>query len=203
MRPTSAVIGLLCALPVWSACGGAAPARSDPPASPAGYRVVSDAADGYRVAVPAGWQQLQLDAPDVSAAVARLLAQNPQLASEIGTNATALVRAGVHFFAVGPDGSDVNVVVRPAADVGPAGLDGLLPGLQAQLTTAGGTLLAHDDQSVAGVATLHLRLSLNLNGRAVMSDQYYLVARSRLFVVTVRAPQAVVAAITGSLRFAG
>ena len=180
MRAISAVLGLLCALPVGlAACGGAAPARSDPPASPAGYRVVADAADGYRVAVPAGWQQLQLDATDVWAAVARLLAQNPQLASEIGTNAAALMRAGVHFFAVGPDGSDVNVVVRPATDVGPAGLDGLLPGLAAQLATAEGTLLAHDDQTIAGVATLHLRLSLNVNGRAVTSDQYYLVARSR------------------------
>jgi hypothetical protein len=86
--------------------------------------------------------------------------------------------------------------------VGPAGLDGLLPGLAAQLATAGGTLLAHDDETIAGVATLHLRLSLNVNGRAVTSDQYYLVAQSRLFVVTIRAPQAVVAAIRGSLRFA-
>jgi hypothetical protein len=197
-------MGLL-AVVVTAACGSHGASVGPPPATstPAGYQARFDPVNGFAIAVPAGWQQLDLDAPNVTAAVARLLAQNPQLASLIGPNAEALVRAGVHFFAVGADGSDVNVVIRPAGSATGNRLDDLLPSLRSQLDAAGGTLLSHGDETLNGTPALHLALTLPLGGHPVTSDQYYLVDLGRMFVVTIRAPRAVVTAMATSVRFTG
>jgi hypothetical protein len=169
-------------------------------AAPAGYRQLVDRVNGYEISVPDGWQQLDVGSQSVATAVAHMLAQNPQLASRIGTDASGLMRAGVHFLALGPDGSDVNVVIRAASAL-PGGLDGLLPGLRDQLTAAGGSLRSSDDESIHGTPALHLTITLQLGGRPVTSDQYYLVDSDRMFVITIRAPAATGATIVGTLRF--
>lgn len=170
------------------------------PVTPAGYRQLVDRVNGYEISVPDGWQQLDVGSPRVATAVANILAQNPQLASRIGTDAPGLMRAGVHFLALGPAGADVNVVIRAASPL-PGGLDGLLPGLRDQLTAAGGLLRSFADESIHGTPALHLVITLQLGGRPVTSDQYYLVDGGRMFVITIRASAATVKTIMGTLRY--
>ena len=169
----------------------------------AAYAAFRDAPDGFSVSVPSTWQRLDLTAPDVNATVDQMLAQNPEVAAQVGS-AQNLIQAGVRFLAVAPGGAtDANVVVRPAPVLAGGRIDSLLSGVTSSVAAAGGSVVAHPDLTVAGVAVLHITASLPVGGRAVTTEQFYLVRAGPLYVLTVRAPADVVAAVVASLRLSG
>jgi hypothetical protein len=187
---------------VGAGCGGGS-GHHPAAAGSADNQEFVDQTAGFQLALPAGWQELNLDSPGVQASVSRVLAQDPQLAAAVGTSAADLQRAGVHLLALGPGRADANVVIRPDPPGGTAGVGGLLPALQPEMASAGGTILNHSIITVAGQPALHLTVSFTGGGQPYTSDQYYLVHAGQLIVLTVRAGPGVAGAIAVSLRLLG
>jgi len=184
------------------ACGDdkAAPTTT----APDGYTVMSDAKEGFAIAVPSDWTRIPLSnspaAFDKDANSLRLA--NPKLAS-ILNQARVLGQSGGKFMAVTPDGTgNVNLTAdKPKEKT----LQEIVAASVAGLTNLGATNIAQEPATLAGKPAMKLtfRLPVETDAGTIPTDEvrYYLLEGVKAFILTVAAaPADVAAAVASSLR---
>lgn len=183
--PAAAVAVLLLLLLV-AGCGGdpKAPAVTPPP----GYKVQSDAKDGFALAVPADWTPVPLsentDVFNKNANALRLA--NPKLAS-ILNKGRVLGQAGGKFMAVTPDGvGDANLTVdKPKEKT----IDQIVTNSVAGLTNLGATNVVQEPATLAGKPAIKVtfRLPVDTDAGTVPTDevQHYLLKGAKAYILTV------------------
>ena len=195
-----AALCLLALAPV--ACGGdqKAPATT----APAGYTVMSSAKEGFALAVPADWTAIPLsnDPAVFDKDANRLRSANPELAS-ILNQARVLGQSGGKFMAVTPDGTgSVNLTSdKPKEKT----LEEIVRNSIAGLENVGATNIRQEPSTVNGKPSVRLtfRLPVETDAGTIPTEeiQYYLLEDKKVFILTVAAaPADVAAAIASSLR---
>jgi len=185
-----------------AACGGdpAAPSTTAPP----GFTVMSDAKEGFALAVPSDWTAIpltpKLDDFDRKANALRLA--NPKLASII-VQARVLGQSGGKFMAVTPDGTgNANLTSdKPKEKT----LQEVVANSIAGLKNLDASDVAQEPTTLAGrpAAKVTFRLPVDTDAGRVTTDevQHYLLKNGKAYILTVSATSPdVAAAIAASLR---
>ena len=187
-----------------SACGGekAAPTTT----APDGFTVMSDAKEGFALAVPSDWTRVPLSNKpatfDKEANALRLA--NPRLAS-ILNQARVLGKSGGKFKAVRPDGNaSVNLTVDKPKE---KSIQEIVANSIAALENPeiGATNLTQEPATLAGKPAIKVsfRLPVITDAGTIPTDevQYYLLDDKKAYILTVAAaPAEVASAIAASLR---
>jgi len=197
----AAVVALVTALSL-VACG------SDPVAptttAPDGYTVMSDAKEGFALAVPSDWTRIPLDEdPDAFNKTANeLRLANPKLAS-ILNQARVLGRSGGKFMAVRPDGeASVNLTVdKPQEKTLEEIVRNSITGLQ----NFEATNIQQENTTLDGKPAIKLsfRLPVETDAGLVPTDetQHYLLENSKAYILSMLAtPPDVASAVLSSFR---
>ena len=184
------------------ACGGekAAPTTT----APEGFTVMSDAKEGFALAVPSNWTRIPLtNSPaefDKEANALRLA--NPKLAS-ILNQARVLGQSGGKFMAVTPDGgASVNLTVdKPREKT----LEEIVRNSIAGLTNFGATNIAQQPATLAGKPAVKVtfRLPVDTDAGVVQTDetQHYLLDDKKAYILSALAtPPQVTEAVAASFR---
>lgn len=196
-------IATLCLLAVaLVACGGdkAAPTTT----APAGFTVMSDAKEGFALAVPSDWTAIPLrNSPaEFDQEANRLRAANPKLAS-ILNQARVLGQSGGKFMAVTPDGTgSVNLTAdKPKEKT----LEEIVRSSVVALEEVGATNIRREPSTLDGKPSVKvsLRVPVTTDAGVIPTDevQHYLLEGGKAFILTVAAaPDEVGNAIAASLR---
>jgi hypothetical protein len=184
------------------ACG------SDPTAptttAPDGFTVMSDAKNGYALAVPSDWTRIPLNPnPDIFNKDANALRlANPKLAS-ILNQARVLGQSGGVFMAVTPDGTgNVNLTAdKPKEKTVEEIVNNTITGLK----NFEATDVAQEATTLAGKPAVKLtfRLPVDTDAGRVTTDvvQYHLLQHKKAYILSVSAvPPTVGGAIAQSVR---
>jgi hypothetical protein len=172
--------------------------------APDGFTVVSDAKEGYAVAVPADWTRIPLSNNpavfDKDANALRLA--NPKLAS-ILNQARVLGQSGGKFMAVTPDGTgSANLTVdKPKEKT----LDEIVRNSVAALQNLQATNIAQEPTTLSGKPAVKVtfRLPVDTDAGRIPTDevQHYLLDGKKAYILSVLAtPAPVASAIASSLR---
>jgi len=114
-RPQSwRLLAVALVLMALASCGGPAPTatRVPPTATPqptptppvatptleAGWVLYEKPADGFAIALPPTWRQIDMDPQTLGASLDAIKAQNPELAPQLEGQARSLLEAGIKFF---------------------------------------------------------------------------------------------------------
>ena len=168
------------------ACGGTPPAPKT--TAPAGYTVVSDAENGFAVAVPADWQRIPMstDLEVFDRNANRIRLANPKLASAI---VLARVIAGSSGKMMAVDQEGVNSVNLTVADAQEETLDELAGKVLAKLRQDGATDLREERVPVAGGPGIKLRFTFPVEidaGKVPTEEiQYYAIRDGKTYILTV------------------
>ncbi len=184
------------------ACGGdkAAPTTT----APDGFTVMSDAKEGFALAVPSDWTRipLTLNPADFDRDANALRRANPKLAS-ILNQARVLGQSGGKFMAVTPDGTgNVNLTVdKPKEKT----IEEIVRLSIAGLENLEATNIRQEPATLAGKPAVRLtfRLPVETDAGRIPTDevQYYLLEDGKAYILTVAAvPPQVASAIADSLR---
>ncbi len=186
------------------ACGGdkAAPATT----APDGFTVMSDAKEGFALAVPSDWTAIPLsnNPAQFDQDANRLRAANPKLAS-ILNQARVLGQSGGKFMAVTPDGAgSVNLTVDKPKE---KSVQEIVANSRAALESPeiGATNVVEEPSTLAGKPAVKLtfRIPVVTDAGTIPTDevQYYLLEDKKAYILTVSAaPPEVGSAIAASLR---
>ncbi len=185
------------------ACGGgdkAAPATT----APDGYKVESDAKEGFALAVPADWTRipLSINPADFDKDANALRLANPKLAS-ILNQARVLGQSGGKFMAVAPDGvASVNLTAdkpkeKTVEEIVTASVEGL--------KNFEATNIVQEPATLAGKrairVTFKLPVDTDTGPKPTDEVQHYLLDDGKAFILTIAAAAGPVAeAIASSLR---
>lgn len=171
--------------------------------APRGYTVMSNAKDGFALAVPSDWTPIPLnnntDVFNKNANTLRLA--NPKLAS-ILNKARVLGQAGGKFMAVTPDGvGDVNLTVdKPKEKT----VDQIVTNSIAGLKGLDATNVAQEPSTLSGKPAIKVTFRLPVDtdaGRVTLDEvQHYLLQSGKAYILTVGVAPEVSAAIATSLR---
>lgn len=185
-----------------AACGDdpVAPTTTAPP----GFTVMSDAKEGFALAVPSDWTRIPLSQnPDVfnkSANALRL--ENPKLAS-ILNQARLLGQSGGTFMAVNAEGtSSINLTVdKPKEKT----LDEVVQASIGGLTRVGATNVKQEPATVSGnpAVKLSFRLPVETDAGTVQTEeiQHYLLAHKKAYIISMLAiPNDVAGAVITSFK---
>ena len=185
------------------ACGGgdkAAPTTT----APEGFTVMSDAKEGFAVAVPSDWTRvpLRVNPADFDKDANELRRANPKLAS-ILNQARVLGQSGGKFMAVAPDGvANVNLTAdKPKEKTVEEIVTNSIEGLKSFEAEN----FAQEPATLAGKPAVRLsfRLPVDTDEGRIPTDevQYYLLEDGTAYILTVAAaPPQVASAIASSLR---
>ena len=184
------------------ACGGdkGAPTTT----APDGFTVMSDAKEGFALAVPSDWTAIPLsnNPAEFDQDANRLRAQNPKLAS-ILNQARVLGQSGGTFMAVAPDGmGSVNLTAdKPKEKT----LAEIVSASVAALEGIGATNITQEPSTLDGKPSVKvsLRVPVQTDAGVIPTEevQQYLLEDGKAFILTVAAAPAPVAnAIAASLR---
>lgn len=185
-----------------AACGGEQSAPST--TAPDGFSVMSNAKEGFALAVPSDWTAIPLSLnPAVFDKDAnRLRLANPKLAS-ILNQARILGQSGGKFMAVTPDGTgSVNLTSDTPKE---KTLDEIVRSSTARLESEGGTNLKQEPSTLGGspAVKVSFRFPVETDAGTVPTDeiQYYMLKDKKAFILTfAAAPADVASAIASSLR---
>jgi hypothetical protein len=172
--------------------------------APDGFTVMSDAKEGYAVAVPSDWTRIPLSInPDVFNKDANALRlANPKLAS-ILNQARILGQSGGKFMAVNPDGTgSTNLTVDKPKE---KSLEEIVRNSVAALQNLEATNIAQEAATLAGKPAVKVtfRLPVDTDAGRVATDeiQHYLLDGKKAYILSVLAtPPPVASAIAASLR---
>ena len=184
------------------ACGGdkAAPTTT----APEGFTVMSDAKEGFAVAVPSDWVRIPLkpNPADFDTDANELRRQNPKLAS-ILYQARVLGQSGGKFMAVAPDGvANVNLTAdKPKEKT----VDEIVTNSIEGLKSFEASNFAQEQATLSGKPAVRLsfRLPVDTDAGRIPTDeiQHYLLEDEKAYILTVAAAAPPVAsAIAGSLK---
>jgi hypothetical protein len=172
--------------------------------APAGYTIMSDAKEGFALAVPSDWTRIPLSLnPDVFNKNANALRlANPKLAS-ILNQARVLGQSGGKFMAVTPDGTgSTNLTAdKPKEKTVEEIVNNTITGLK----NFEATDVAQEATTLAGKPAVKLtfRLPVDTDAGRVTTDvvQYHLLQHKKAYILSVSAvPPTVGGAIAQSLR---
>ena len=200
-RGAAAVVALVSAL-FLVACG------DDPVAptttAPDGYTVMSDAKEGFALAVPSDWTRIPLsEDPDTfNKSANELRLANPKLAS-ILNQARVLGRSGGKFMAVRPDGeASVNLTVdKPEEET----LEEIVRNSIVGLQNFQASNIQQENTTLDGKPAIKLsfRLPVETDAGLVPTDetQHYLLENSKAYILSMLAtPPDVASAMLSSFR---
>ncbi|HEX2047876.1 MAG TPA: hypothetical protein VHF27_08930 [Acidimicrobiales bacterium] len=183
-RAAAAAVSLVLVLAL-AACSGdeAAPTTT----APEGYTVMSDAKEGFALAVPSNWTRIPLsENPDQFNQDANALRlANPKLAS-ILNQARALTRSGGKFMAVDPEGTrSINLTVDdPEED----SLEEIVRNSITALTNVSATNIREEPGMLDGkrAAKVTFRVPLETDAGIVDTDetQYYLLENGKAYILS-------------------
>lgn len=172
--------------------------------APPGFTVMSDAKEGFALAVPSDWTPIPLsNNPDTFNKNANALRlQNPRLAS-ILNQARVLGQSGGKFMAVTQDGTgSINLTVdKPKEKT----LEEIVKNSITGLTEFGATGIAQQTATVDGKPAIKLtfRLPVQTDAGTVQTDetQYYLLENKKAYILSMLAtPPNVADAVLSSFR---
>ncbi|MGH9126234.1 MAG: PsbP-related protein [Acidimicrobiales bacterium] len=176
--------------PSTTTAGAGATGTSVPPASlPAGYTNYVDAGDGFSIAVPTTWQQVNTASADAAAKLKQIVTKYPDLSSAYSDLPT-LVQTDVHFVAVddaatGSDAGNLNVVVRSEPGITDSDLAQLLPALKSDLAQSSITVSSSTTVTLGGHQVLENVLSIPVKNSGVNRElQYVIGADNNLYLIT-------------------
>ena len=185
-----------------AACGGDKEAPTT--TAPEGFTVMSDAKEGFAVAVPSDWVRIPLkpNPADFDKDANELRRQNPKLAS-ILNQARVLGQSGGKFMAVAPDGvANVNLTAdKPKEKT----VDEIVTNSIEGLKSFEASNFAQEQVTLSGEPAVRLSFRLPCDtaaGRSPTDEiQYYLLEDEKAYILTVAAaPAPVASAIAGSLK---
>jgi hypothetical protein len=172
--------------------------------APSGFTVMSDAKEGFALAVPSDWTRIPLSAnPDTFNKDANALRlANPKLAS-ILNQARVLGQSGGKFMAVDPGGTrSVNLTVdKPKEKTLQAVVDASIGGLN----RVGAANIAQEATTVDGKQAIKLsfRLAVVTDAGTVQTDevQHYVLEDKKAYILSMLStPPDIVTAIIASFR---
>jgi hypothetical protein len=172
--------------------------------APAGYTIMSDAKEGFALAVPSDWTRIPLSLnPDVFNKNANALRlANPKLAS-ILNQARVLGQSGGKFMAVTPDGTgSTNLTAdKPKEKT----VEEIVTNSVTGLKNFGATNIVQEPSTLSGKPAVKVtfRLPVETDAGTVQTDeiQHYLLRDKKAYILTVSAVAPDVAeAISSSLR---
>jgi hypothetical protein len=185
-RTTGAAAVVVLLLLLLAACSGDAKAPTT--TAPPGYTVMSNAKDGFALAVPSDWTPVPLnnntDVFNKTANTLRLA--NPKLAS-ILNKARVLGQAGGKFMAVTPDGvGDANLTVdKPKEKT----IDQIVTNSIAGLKGLDASNVAQEPSTLSGKPAIKVTFRLPVDtdaGRVTLDEvQHYLLQGGKAFILTV------------------
>jgi hypothetical protein len=185
-RTTGAAAVVVLLVLLLAACSGNAKAPTT--TAPPGYTVMSNAKDGFALAVPSDWTPVPLnnntDVFNKTANTLRLA--NPKLAS-ILNKARVLGQAGGKFMAVTPDGvGDANLTVdKPKEKT----IDQIVTNSIAGLKGLDATNVAQEPSTLSGKPAIKVTFRLPVDtdaGRVTLDEvQHYLLQGGKAFILTV------------------
>jgi hypothetical protein len=162
--------------------------------TPAGYVAFTDATDGFSIAVPASWRQIDPNSPTAQTTIDELEKSNPNLQAALGSGVADLTAKGIKFLAIDPVvaggiAPNLNVIAKPALGFGPKNLAQLKAALPGQYSNVGAQLQDLTDVTFAGRSALEAVLDLPLTGvggskLTAQETQYFVAANNYLYVVT-------------------
>lgn len=162
--------------------------------TPPGYVTFTDASDGFSIAVPGSWRQVDPNSPTAQATIDELEKSNPNLEAALGAGVSDLTAKGIKFLAIDPVVSagiapNVNVIAKPALGFGPKNLAQLKEALPGQYAKVGARLQDLTEVTFAGRSALEAVLDLPLSGvggsrLTAHETQYFVAANNYLYVVT-------------------
>ena len=199
----AAAAGALCfMLMTLVACSDDKPAPTT--TAPEGFTVMSDAKEGFALAVPADWTPIPLsNNPDEFNRNANALRlKNPKLAS-ILNQARILGQSGGKFMAVDPEGTrSINLTVDKPKE---KSLQEVVRNSITALNGVGATNIAEAGATLSGKPAVKLtfRLPVETDTGVVQTDevQHYLLEDGKAYILSVLgAPADVAAAVASSLR---
>ncbi len=200
-RAAAAAVALVLALAM-AACGGDDPAPTT--TAPEGYTVMSDAKEGFALAVPASWTRIPLteDPDQFNKDANALRLANPKLAS-ILNQARILGRSGGKFMAVDPDGSrSVNLTVDDPEE---KTLEEIVRNSITALTNVSATNIKEEPGTLDGkrAAKLTFRIPLETDAGIVDTDetQFYLLEDKKAYILSMLAtPPEVASTVISTFR---
>jgi hypothetical protein len=172
--------------------------------APAGFTVMSDADEGFALAVPSDWTAIPLsnNPAEFDQDANRLRAENPKLAS-ILNQARVLGQSGGIFMAVTPDGTgSVNLTAdKPKEKT----LEEIVRASVTALEGIGASNIRRESSTLDGKPSMKvsLRVPVQTDAGEIPTDevQHYLLEDGKAFILTVAAAPAPVGdAIAASLR---
>ena len=172
--------------------------------APEGFTVMSDAKEGFALAVPADWTTIPLsnDPNEFNRNANALRLENPKLAS-ILNQARILGQSGGKFMAVTKDGNgSVNLTVDKAKE---KTLAEVVRNSIAGLTQFGATNIAEEPATLDGKpsvkVTFKLTVETDAGPRPTDEVQHYLLQDGKAYILSVLgAPPDVAAAMASSFR---
>jgi hypothetical protein len=163
-------------------------------ATPAGYVTFTDPSDGFSIAVPGSWRQVDPNSPTAQATIDELEKSNPNLQTALGSGVADLTAKGIKFLAIDPVvaggiAPNVNVIAKPALGFGSKNLAQLKQALPGQYAQVGAQLQDLTVVTFAGRSALEAVLDLPLSGvggskLTAQETQYFVAANNYLYVVT-------------------
>ncbi len=168
-----------------AACGGDEPAPTT--TAPDGYTVMSDAKEGFALAVPSNWTRIPLsNNPDQFNKDANALRlANPKLAS-ILNQARVLGQSGGKFMAVDPEGTrSINLTVDdPEED----SLEEIVRNSITALTNVSATNIKEEPGTLGGkrAAKVTFRVPLETDAGIIDTDetQYYVLEDGKAYILS-------------------
>jgi hypothetical protein len=161
---------------------------------PAGYAPFVDQTDGFSIAVPTAWRQLDPTSPGAAAIFAQLGQDNPNLKTVLGPDLSTLISKQVKILALDAGSqngfaSSVNVIARPEPGIQSSDLAQIARQLPAEYAQLGATLLGTSMVTLGGEQALQETLDLplhDLQGAAIVAreTQYFVGANDFLYTVT-------------------
>ena len=172
--------------------------------APAGFSVMSDAKEGFALAVPSDWTRIPLTPKvnDFNQTANTLRLQNPKLAS-ILNQARLLGQSGGKFMAVNKEGeASVNLTVDKPKE---KNLDEIVRNSVAGLSNVQATNIKQEAGTLDGKPSVKLtfRLPVETDAGVVQTDevQHYLLVHKKAYILSLLAtPPNVADTVASSLR---
>ncbi len=201
-NPVAAAAVALVLVFAMAACGGDEPAPTT--TAPDGYTVMSDAKEGFALAVPSNWTRIPLSSnPDQFNKDANALRlANPKLAS-ILNQARVLGQSGGKFMAVDPEGTrSMNLTVDKPKE---KSLEEIVRNSITGLTNVSATNIKEEPGTLDGkrAAKLTFRIPLETDAGIIDTDetQFYLLDDSKAYILSfLSTPPDVASAVVASFK---
>jgi hypothetical protein len=171
------------------------------PAKPKGSKVVADKANGYQVALPAGYLRITSKS-DLN----EVLKAGTSAVAKAGVS-RAMVNKSLKLIAITADGTNtINVVVASAGGMTPDQLPLAKPALKEEMAKLDAEHFAVKAATIAGGPALRVTYLLPIDGRKVATTQYITVHDDKAYTLTfsqsgARLSSKIEKQTTGSWRF--